>query len=517
MATDDSNARRQSLINAIAACKANAEELLSGAEAILKTPRLAFHLAVLAIEEIGKSRILGMQRVTLDHDREFPPAIARALDDHVRKLFWALWAPTFTNQLITKEHIEEYIGLSKSLYEKHLMSLYVDVTATGDLSVPMDAIPYEEAENLIKFGRVILQMASLEHEPDQLSEEARERQRWFFGVTDDPETRGFIMSDVSRQKLKELGSVPAWADWLKAQIENSEAAGRAALDRELARKPDSRENRKPKWRATIRLFSLSHTVNQKPLNSLNEGLHWIQLRSVSQKNGEIQIDLDLGSDVVLEHAYKNLLLLSRLVTMALNVGSIGYFWFHPPLDRDPKQSGKFFERLVDLEHNMQPRIHRNPSRSLDFGPQRRALGKADLNRWVMCMTQLMRFRDQAAVDAFERYLDGLGLIARTDAHMGFEIQSVCAFYLSLTQAMKRFGDCVADESVDAAIRRFRDQSFSSLDEPHLERLLAVGASINSGRPAPHAMDMNDALVMKTLCDVYFIKTFERLAKEDAGG
>ena len=48
-------------------------------------------------------------------------------------------------------------------------------------------------------------------------------------------------------------------------------------------------------------------------------------------------------------------------------------------------------------------------------------------------------------------------------------------------------------------------------------MLAVGASINSGRPAPHAMDMNDALVMKTLCDVYFIKTFERLAKEDAAG
>lgn len=74
-----------------------------------------------------------------------------------------------------------------------------------------------------------------------------------------------------------------------------------------------------------------------------------------------------------------------------------------------------------------------------------------------------------------------------------------------------------DREFPPAIRRSRDQSFSSLDDPHLERLLAVGASINLGRPAPHAMDMNDALVMKTLYDVYFIKTFERVAKEDAGG
>lgn len=51
---------------AIAECLANAGDLLRGAHALVdrELPRLAYHLAVLALEEIGKASIFGMQSVS---------------------------------------------------------------------------------------------------------------------------------------------------------------------------------------------------------------------------------------------------------------------------------------------------------------------------------------------------------------------------------------------------------------------------------------------------------------------
>ena len=46
-------------------------------------------------------------------------------------------------------------------------------------------------------------------------------------------------------------------------------------------------------------------------------------------------------------------------------------------------------------------------------------------------------------------------------------------------------------------------------EPQLvERLIELGESVNSGRGIPHAMTINDAGVMKAICDVYLIGTFQ---------
>jgi len=76
--------------------------------------------------------------------------------------------------------------------------------------------------------------------------------------------------------------------------------------------------------------------------------------------------------------------------MALNVATLGFFWLHEPLDSDPKQSGRFFERMTDLGTNMELRVHRSPSLRLEHGP-RRVLEAGDLNRWALCLGHLLRF------------------------------------------------------------------------------------------------------------------------------
>lgn len=149
-----------------------------------------------------------------------------------------------------------------------------------------------------------------------------------------------------------------------------------------------------------------------------------------------------------------------------------------------------------------------PPLRLEFG-KRRVLERADLSRWTLCLVHLMGGAGDPAKGAISaRYLDGLAMIAKSDVHMAFEIQAVAAFYLALHAAMKAY-EGIEDEPFPVALRRFASGKFEQMDDGHLDRLIAVGESVNSGRPVPHAMDMNDVPVMKTICDVYLIRAFQK--------
>ena len=497
-------------LTAYRGCIANADELLRGARGLLERdglPRLAYHIAVLALEEIGKARMIAMQSAAERCGRETSLSIKANLDNHVRKLFWAIWGPSMGHELITREQIDENMGLAARLHEKRLAGLYVDRSQDGDVSLPMERIPSEEAAELLRFVTACIELARAADDVPDEQPEATERQIWFFDVTDDPERRNIVLGPTSMEKLKELGSVVVWVEWLKEIFAKADAEAKASLERELRREPDSREDAKPKWRTTIRLYSTTHSIRQKHLNEANEGLLWTKLRHVSGKPDQLLVDLLTRSDMKLEDLWKHNLILARRLVMALNVGSFGYFWFHEQLDRDSKQSGRFYESLVDLMTGKELKAHRTPSLRFEFAP-RRVLGPAEINRWVLCFGSLLRCRDDEEIQMVERYLDGLTMIAKSDAHMAFEIQSVAAFYMALRHAMKAYGYW-GDEPFQNAVYRFASELLPGTDDRQITRLTDVGEAVNTGRPVTHAMQMNDVGVVKALCDVYLLQAFRR--------
>lgn len=515
--------RDESLNNAIQACIANADELLKGAKSLAAEglPRLAYHLGLLALEEVGKSSILAMRHVAQQAGREFPSSIGKGLDDHVRKLFWAIWGPSMGLELITKEQIDSNIGLAQRLHDRRVAGLYVDA-GEQSLSIPMNLISAEETESLLRFVEACIEIGRSKRGGGPADDaDTTARREWFFEVTEDPERRRLVMGSKSMETLKELGSVPGWVAWLKRTFEESEAEARATLDRELQRKPNGVATTTPKWRTTIRLYTSSHSVRQKPLNKVNEGLLWTKFRAVSGKSDQLLIDLDATGDLTVDRLYKSGLAMSRRLVMALNVATLGFFWFHELLDGDPKQSGRFYERMTDLENKIEVRAHRSPSLRLEFGPQRRVLEASDLNRWALCFGHFLRYEQPTELNICERYLDGLGMIATSDAHMAFEIQAVVAFYLALKDAMKHYGSWAVDEPFGVAMKRFAAAGLGTVDDDHFDRLVEVGDSVNTGRGVPHAMTMNDVGVMKALCDVFLIRTFQKLGPggpdEEASG
>jgi AbiV family abortive infection protein len=289
----------EKIVAAMAACVTHAHDLLNSARAVqtLGHPNIAYHLAALALEEIGRRELLGVQSVT--SLATVPPAWpSKHTQDHVKKLFWCSFGAGFVAEQITAKALDQMSRLARTIHETRLLGLDVDHGDDG-LSVPAEAINREEAEQLIELAAARLDMAESEKLREHIPQEEIDLQAWFLKAADDPERRRQIMSAASLAKLAELRDARAWVRWLKEQFETAEAEARTAADRELRRTRDLPEKgSKDKWKLRVRILCASHSIRPKVLTAWNAKSDWIKL--VSSKKNELIIEFILRDNVPVE-------------------------------------------------------------------------------------------------------------------------------------------------------------------------------------------------------------------------
>jgi hypothetical protein len=77
------------------------------------------------------------------------------VDDHVKKLFWALWSPTFGRSDRT---VEEFFAIqegARTIHEKRLATLYVDTSLPR---MQRQSISQDELDNILVFAESRLQI-----------------------------------------------------------------------------------------------------------------------------------------------------------------------------------------------------------------------------------------------------------------------------------------------------------------------------------------------------------------------
>src|ERR1700674_1661415 len=227
----------------VQACFSNARDLLRAARRVLgteKLPNIAFHLTILALEEIGKAALLGARGVARSVEDE-TVFIDNRLDDHVFKLFWALWTPSFARGKVSREEFENLRGLAKSMHEDRLALMYV-APDHPDGGEPLQNVSEERTRTMIALVEARLGMeSSRDWQAVDLS--AGSVMRWFLDATNDPEKRNLIFGQKSFDKLAELGQMRGWMSWLKEQFDQAEGQAREHLQRELARATPDRAER----------------------------------------------------------------------------------------------------------------------------------------------------------------------------------------------------------------------------------------------------------------------------------
>jgi AbiV family abortive infection protein len=491
----------------IEACLANARDSLRAARRVLddeKLPNVCFHLAVLALEEIGKAALLGARHVAQSVDDELG-FFDKRLDDHSFKLFWALWAPNLTRGNVSKDEFEKLRGMARTLHEERLDAMYVSFDPTE--ATALREVSETRARAVLDLAEARLGMETM-WKGELVDVTAHAELKWFLEATADPEKRKLIFGQKAFDKLAELGNMRKWMGWLKAQFDAAEAEGRQSLQRELARAvPDPEKRGEPKWQIAVRLHSPSQSIRTRALNAWNARPTWIRLLPVGNDRHAVDVEFTYHEAMPLEHLGRVGYRATRMFVAALNIGSFGFWWWHLPDD-----SGRFYDRLTDLKASpgMKIDLNMHPGPKLEW--KRQALDDDELDRVALCFGMIAALDNPSFQSIIEPYLIGLALLAKSDLHLSLVLQASERFAAALLQAMRHFGDWDGTEDglTGGVICYFGSRMQNPEDVQELTDLLSELRQV----PLKAAgITMERAAVLKVLADAYLIAQFDRMAQK----
>jgi len=285
-------------------------------------PAIAYHLATLAFEEVGKAGLLATMSIGGEHTDD--TWAQKRLDDHEAKLMWALWTPLFGQGSLTQRQLEERRDLARHIHATRLRAAYVSFDDDG-LAEPSEVVDASQAEALVAFARSRLELER--GVQFDAADERAEDLRWFLEITTDHQNFRMVFSNASMAKLAEFqGDARRWVRWLREQFENAKAEADAALKAEMQRsRPEEEAARSPKWEVRVRLYTTTHSVRGKPLQSWNLLNRIIKLQAVNKKKNELLIDVVLPASVSLQSLWYAAWGTARHFVVALNIGTFGFF------------------------------------------------------------------------------------------------------------------------------------------------------------------------------------------------
>jgi AbiV family abortive infection protein len=495
-------------------CYEHARDLLSAAELTLDTlPHISYAQSALAIEEIGKAVLLGLEHFSAVVYGDSRSRYAKHLDDHVSKRHFALWMPTVGREVLSSEQIHEFRELAVGMEDVRKAALYVDISPASP--PPRDAVDRSTSENLLGLGRSLLELNELR--PRRSTEASAELTdpelvEWFVNAASDPEGHHFIFGTESMKKHAELPP-QEWVCWLRDSVGRFAAEQLEALQRELTRPaPSDDERHDPKWRITVRLESPSHSMARGTvLRSWNERVEWVQLRTVAKAQARrawstaevfaVDVDFTFSKSIPIDklgHVGRDV---STKFAIALNLATGGFFWWS--IEQDVKS---FFEKVVDLEASKELEI--GPERELRGDWGRNALSEKDLRIVGVLFPALIDVSWESQFLGL--YTQGVAALSKVSVNFRTEQLAFDQFFSCLRQAALYFEDADPEEPWPAALARVSEELFEG-PWSELELYLELGGD---RAPGPRPATLEHARTMKLLCDMYLQLRLGEVARRE---
>ncbi len=485
-------------------CIDHSKDLLNSA-IVLKEKgyhNIAFHLALLSLEEIGKAIMLVIGYTNFKGEDNF---IYQANEDHKKKLFWALWSPTMEKDKITRKQIESYKDLAYNLHQKRLSGLYVYVNIEN-IEHPNKTVCEKELETLIRITESRIGME--EHsEIKEFETQQIKDMEWFQEASDKTENKNLIFGNKSLDKLHEIGDIKAWIRWLKEQFEIAEKESKELTAKEMKRiEPVGEERKHSKWEVKYRLLTLSHSIRQNVLNKWNSNSKYIKLNlgKEDKRKREIIVDLMLPKSVSANALWWTGWGYARRVAVALNIGTQGYFWW-----QIPKDISRFYDKIKDLDSNCEVVVERIPKLSLDWGN----LILTERNLWDMglALSFMPHPGEKSKNEPFDHYIAGISMLAKNDIHVQCEPDVFQHFFNALRSAMIIYGDYKKDNEFRVKAAEVFENIAPGLE--FYKDYINIAESYEETGKWNQVLTLTEAVGMKLLCDIYLLAKFRKLATE----
>jgi AbiV family abortive infection protein len=496
--------------DAIDACFSHARDLLRAGRRVLgeeKLPGISFHLATLALEEIGKASLIGSRDVARAYDSD-TTFIDNRLGDHIFKLFWALWTPSFGRKAPSREEFEQLRGLARQIHDDRLAALYVSAEDTD--APPIQQVGEERARWLLSLAEARLGIEGT-RDWDTMDFSTAGDIRWFIGATGDPETRKMIFGSASHEKLAEVGDIRTWMAWLRGEFEKAEAEANQHLKAELARTvPGHEQPGEEKWRIRVRYHSPALSIRGGVLKTWNQQPTWIKLLTVDKQKNQLDVEFTIRENVSLQALGPMSAHITRLFLASLNIATLGLWWWRPT-----DHYARMYEKVTDLKAagtTAQIELNIQGAPRFDWSP--RALNERDIRRIGLLFGALTRITAQQRGEILEPYLAGLGLLAKSDMYLNMAVNACERFAVALLAILRHYRGWDGDDATLPAVIAFAIPLMPAEDQTELLDLL------NRFRHFPPkfgGLTIESAAILKTMVDTCLILVMEERAKVQGWG
>jgi AbiV family abortive infection protein len=485
------------LLAAMNACAAHARDLLESAKSVQAIGRanIAYHLATLALEELGRRELIGMRSVVTAGE-EIPPWMMRAGSDHVKKLFRCFYGFSRLDDFIRQEFFFEMTDAAETIHDRRMTGLYVDEEDLAQRA-PSQTISPQQAQTLIDLADVFLTFVESLTPRESISDESLGLRAWLLAAFDDPEKRKWILRKASFDKLKELQDVAAWTRWVKSEVERDEAEMAALADKELRRDPKSLgKGDEDRWKMRARITTYSHSIRPKPLKLWNKAVNWIKLIPVqgALSKKELIVELTLGDNIPAGALWGLGLSMTTRLIVALNLATSGFWWWVIA-----RHTSRYYEEIRDLKTGLGVHMDNPDFQVFTATP---ALTEVHIQWLTQCFVALPTLSDQDNTQVYERYHSGLTFIALSDVHARFEGQAFGNFCQSLKGMMEITDYHNESEKVDQAFGRFLKEKYPpGLEASEHEKFVGLIKAFEEQRPV--TVKMGDVYLIKLLCETFF--------------
>lgn len=492
----------QVIENYLAICAAHSADLIVAAKTLMSQnlPHIAFHMAVAALEEIGKMEMAKMTLVG-EKDDDSENALAKMGDQHVKKLFWSIWAPSFGKEFSSADQIKTNMDLAKEAHEMRLDGLYV-ANDPAKVRPPREFVTVEQATRWIAFADARLQHAKLV-EIEELSDVEKANVSWFMKAAKDPTNFHLIFGRPSQDKLLEFKHAKKWIAWIKEQFDEAHRQSIELTQKEIDRNvPSHSKGAARKWQMKVRVHTDSHQVRQRDLEWWNKGIDNIKLHAGNKNDHEMLVDISLPESYSSQTLYWSAWAHYRRFVVALNIGTMGFWWWNIPKNRE-----KYYESLKDLQNRCEVKL--TVDKTLKVNWRGGKLDKDALQNVAICHAELPFKPPLTSV--FDSYLTGLGFLGVIDVNLRFELNAFESFFNALEQGLKQYGYCSSENDYDEAFLRFISEIAPEMPQEQKDRLLKSGRWFVSRTGTPEKIDLGDVAMIKILCDAYFLRVFRERA------
>lgn len=478
----------EKLQRARALCLEQAESFITAGDHLgggAEWPHIVYHLSLLALEEVGKASMLGAR--TIGHTSLDGTWIERSLDNHKRKLQWAVWSPMVR---INPADFEAARQFAERAHAMRLASLYVDPKADLTDLPPGDQVQPDDAKKALALAR-----ARLDHEKTRGTPtgEVDELTEWFLDTMADSERSRIMLSPPFIAKYEELSGEPReWVKWVREEMGRQDRELRALAEEELKRPGAAKGAEKPRWRANTTVYTPSHSIRAKVLARWNERLDHVQLLWTGKKD-RFSLQITLHDNLPVSSLHGRLSTLAKLVLACLNIATIGYFWFEPP-----GFTKEMFKGVRDLERNLAMNIDIGES----FWGRGRVVAMTEemIDRAVTCMMAFLPLSEKEAEPIFSHYFHGLAFIAKSDVYYNCDQTARQAFIFSLFGALRQYGGWNgAQEEIDT---RLHEAFLPIVPEREHRELLFKSLTVQGNTAETSLANLRTA---KQVADLYLIQ------------